>query len=223
MSFVVSLICLIAGSVFVGVAAQRAKARTGAGWASLTFGVGLIWWLLFLVFLMLGGSEGVRFIDTWGRLEENKPIVAALIAGGVFAGIPTLLMMFLVGTLPERQSVRASPIQSSHSELQRDDDAKRRLPCPLCAEAILPTAKVCPHCRNELPTDWTARDSHSRSGSGVGPPIGVNSDPDIAPQNIIKVAVENVANWGGPDKGVMIPIAVLGFFAFMFVWLMWIL
>lgn len=26
-----------------------------------------------------------------------------------------------------------------------------RAPCPYCAEAILPEARICPHCRSELP------------------------------------------------------------------------
>ncbi len=29
-----------------------------------------------------------------------------------------------------------------------------REPCPLCAEAIIPAAKVCPHCRRDLPENW---------------------------------------------------------------------
>jgi T4 superinfection immunity protein len=31
-----------------------------------------------------------------------------------------------------------------------------RVPCPYCAEAILPAAKVCPHCRKDLPESFTA-------------------------------------------------------------------
>jgi hypothetical protein len=29
-----------------------------------------------------------------------------------------------------------------------------RVPCPFCAEAILPEAKVCPFCRHDLPERW---------------------------------------------------------------------
>jgi len=31
-----------------------------------------------------------------------------------------------------------------------------RVPCPYCAEAILPAAKVCPHCRRDLPDSFTS-------------------------------------------------------------------
>jgi hypothetical protein len=31
-----------------------------------------------------------------------------------------------------------------------------RVACPFCAEAILPAAKVCPHCRRDLPDSFTA-------------------------------------------------------------------
>jgi hypothetical protein len=36
------------------------------------------------------------------------------------------------------------------------EQAAGRVPCPFCAEAILPAAKVCPHCRRELPESFTA-------------------------------------------------------------------
>ena len=29
-----------------------------------------------------------------------------------------------------------------------------RLPCPFCAEKILPAAKVCPHCQRDLAEGW---------------------------------------------------------------------
>jgi hypothetical protein len=39
----------------------------------------------------------------------------------------------------------------------RNDDEEERLPCPFCAEMILPAATVCPHCRSNV-ADRTARD-----------------------------------------------------------------
>lgn len=33
----------------------------------------------------------------------------------------------------------------------------RRRPCPLCAEAILPAARVCHYCKQELPLGWADR------------------------------------------------------------------
>jgi hypothetical protein len=30
-----------------------------------------------------------------------------------------------------------------------------RLPCPECAEAILPTARRCPYCHSKLDEEWT--------------------------------------------------------------------
>ena len=29
-----------------------------------------------------------------------------------------------------------------------------RYPCPMCAEAILPAAKICPQCKSALPAGW---------------------------------------------------------------------
>ncbi len=34
--------------------------------------------------------------------------------------------------------------------------AQKRRPCPRCAEAILPTASICPHCRSDLGQGWAA-------------------------------------------------------------------
>lgn len=40
--------------------------------------------------------------------------------------------------------------------------ATSRVPCPFCAEAILPAAKVCPHCRRDLPESFTASQGGGR-------------------------------------------------------------
>jgi hypothetical protein len=37
------------------------------------------------------------------------------------------------------------------------EQAVGRVPCPYCAEAILPAAKVCPHCRRDLPETFAAQ------------------------------------------------------------------
>ncbi len=37
------------------------------------------------------------------------------------------------------------------------EQAAGRVPCPFCAEAILPAAKVCPHCRRDLPETFAAQ------------------------------------------------------------------
>ncbi len=37
--------------------------------------------------------------------------------------------------------------------------AQARRPCPKCAEKILPSAKLCPHCRTELAEGWAVEPS----------------------------------------------------------------
>ncbi len=161
-----ALIGLIIGSVLIGVFAQREKGRTGAGWAALTFLIGVAWWLFFEIALTLAGSSGDEFRAAWEELRDTLarralvyerelwvPLVAPLIAGVYFAGLPTALMAIVVWTLPERR-----PAHSDTKEMPQPGPPtewnSERLPCPLCAEAILPAAKVCPYCRSELPVDW---------------------------------------------------------------------
>ena len=35
-------------------------------------------------------------------------------------------------------------------------EGANRRPCPMCAEAILPAAKICPHCKSTLSDGWSA-------------------------------------------------------------------
>ena len=43
-----------------------------------------------------------------------------------------------------------------------------RVPCPFCAEPILPAAKVCPHCRRDLPESFTTA-QHARTRASLAP------------------------------------------------------
>jgi len=53
------------------------------------------------------------------------------------------------------------------------DHAVGRVPCPYCAEAILPAAKVCPHCRRDLPDSFAA--AQIAGAHGVWAPMRRNS------------------------------------------------
>jgi hypothetical protein len=35
-------------------------------------------------------------------------------------------------------------------EREQQEAAAQRIPCPFCSEAIMKTARICPHCRSEL-------------------------------------------------------------------------
>ena len=43
-----------------------------------------------------------------------------------------------------------------------------RVPCPFCAEPILPAAKVCPHCRRDLPESFTTA-QRARNPASLAP------------------------------------------------------
>ena len=147
---------LFLGSVVIGMIAQAIKGRTGVGWAALTFAIGVALWLVFEIAITLAGPEGDRFLVQWARLRQGAEWKALLFAGASFAALPTALMAFVVWTLPERRSADsyAKPMSQPGPTLERGSES--RLPCPKCAEAILPAAKVCPHCRSELPVDWAS-------------------------------------------------------------------
>ena len=51
-------------------------------------------------------------------------------------------------TAPHPEAVATPPSPPAPA---RDDDRDERVPCPFCAEKILPAAKVCKHCHAALP------------------------------------------------------------------------
>ena len=160
-----ALIGLIIGSVVIGVHAQREKGRTGAGWAALTFLIGVAWWLFFEIALILSGSAGDELITAWEDLKNSVarrggfPLIPLLIAGVYFAVLPIVFMAIVVWTLPKKQSADLYTEPMPQPGPTTEKSSERRIPCPKCAEAILPAAKVCPHCRSELPVDWASHGS----------------------------------------------------------------
>ena len=55
-----------------------------------------------------------------------------------------------------------------------------RIPCPFCAERVRPEAKVCPHCRNQLPV---ARGSGSQQAEPyLGP--RATAYPELPPTKL---------------------------------------
>ena len=76
--FTISLLGLIAGSVVVGAIAQKKKGRTGAGWAALTFAVGVAWYLFFEIALTLAGSSGDELRAAWEELKDTLAMRALL-------------------------------------------------------------------------------------------------------------------------------------------------
>lgn len=37
------------------------------------------------------------------------------------------------------------------------DEQPKRVPCPQCADEILPAARICPHCRSTLEPGWSSK------------------------------------------------------------------
>ena len=71
------------------------------------------------------------------------------------------LLGWVIALAMAASTVKAAPKEpnlpntrnGSGPELLASTTSDARLPCPLCAEAILLAAKVCPHCRSELPRE----------------------------------------------------------------------
>lgn len=76
------------------------------------------------------------------------------------------------------------PIAIVHAVLMRDNDG--RVPCPACAERIMPTASVCPHCHSAV------------SGLALAPPKAIRL-PDFSMWHVVAVLaiVAGLAVWSG--------------------------
>ena len=123
--FLISLFFLIMGSVGIGAIAQIGKGRTGAGWAVITFLVGVAWWLLFETYVQSIGSVGISLNSSWQNLIRTEMSVsgfsyrASLIALLYFAGVPFALMAIVVWTLPERRPARSETLSEQTRPPQR--------------------------------------------------------------------------------------------------------
>ena len=98
--FLFSLLALIAVSVGIGAVAQIQKGRTGAGWATLTFAIGVALWLFYALTITIP-EGGVQALAEWEILKREK-WWAYLVAGGFFAGVPGAFMALVVWSLPKR-------------------------------------------------------------------------------------------------------------------------
>jgi RNA polymerase subunit RPABC4/transcription elongation factor Spt4 len=61
------------------------------------------------------------------------------------------------------QPTQAETAARAHGQAK----AEGRRPCPFCAEMIKREAKVCPHCRSELPARWSESGVMPKTGHGT--------------------------------------------------------
>lgn len=128
---------MAAAAIAIGAIAQTMKNRVGAAWAALTFtlecaGFVFVW----IVLDMAGGTIGDTPAGLWIQTDLGMKVIGimAALGGG-------LLMLLVVATVPAKEKPAGT---------------QARRPCPHCAEAILPAATVCPHCKRDLPEAWAA-------------------------------------------------------------------
>jgi hypothetical protein len=58
-------------------------------------------------------------------------------------------------------------------EREKTEAAALRMPCPFCSEAVLKTARICPHCRSELSPPSVAKPEAASPTTEKGPaPLG---------------------------------------------------
>lgn len=150
--FEIFTLIYIAIAVAGGVLMQRLRRRTGLWWGlgflALIIPIFSIW---AIIIPEVRGSTGemrqalLRWVDVIERidgvsrrdaLDSTATIIRVMMSDLTLLVIVTIAM----GVTP------TAPMR----------DARRRTPCPHCAEMILPAAKICPHCRQPLAEGWTA-------------------------------------------------------------------
>lgn len=111
MPFAISFFGLVLGSLAIGVYAQQSKGRTGAGWAALTFILGVVWALvLWLAYRFEGAEAYTGLMAAWAGLKEveaslwGPPVFTSMLATVIYAGPPYVLMLIAVWSLPNHLS-----------------------------------------------------------------------------------------------------------------------
>jgi hypothetical protein len=126
MSFtLVVVFMLIVASVLIGRVANQ-LGRSGALWGFLSLILIGFWSAL-----VAGVCDAnYDFRTSWESLVQTAGPFAYLAFGALLVFFPTIVIVGILNVLPDR--------------------AEHRTACPYCAEKILPAAKICPFCKNEI-------------------------------------------------------------------------
>lgn len=117
-------------------------------------------------------APGSRIVNLSLMQQQQMTVmvgIGLMILGGIFVAVGAARRTpaaagarATTGTpLPKGQQDEADVRQAlaegrTASEVRSERLVTARRPCPLCAEAILPAAIVCPFCRRDLPEGWSA-------------------------------------------------------------------
>lgn len=96
-------------------------------------------------------AAGLAIYIDYGQVYIMKPTLDA-----ARIQVRTSNINFSIGLMTIGSIFTASGFISARLKKRYAEEARRlamRRPCPHCAEAIMPAAKACPHCRHDLPKD----------------------------------------------------------------------
>jgi len=90
------------------------------------------------------------FLGGFGAMISDSPVGGAI---ALAAGVG----LFWAGGASARAHARAdrqtaAPNRSAQSDAPKQSNEPERIPCPVCAERIMPEAKKCRYCGAEIPS-----------------------------------------------------------------------
>jgi hypothetical protein len=98
-------------------------------------------------------AAGLAIYIDYGQMYIMKPTLDAARLQVRTSNINLSIGLMIIGSIFTAASFISARLKKQDEDKARQLAARR--PCPQCAEAILPAAKVCPHCRHDLRKDWS--------------------------------------------------------------------
>lgn len=109
----------------------------------------------FLSYFVLPALIAVYFLPSLIASKRDHHQGGAIVMINLFLG--WTLIGWVLALAMSMSAVKPDPKAAEWKPTSADDTDQQRLPCPVCAELILPAARKCQFCQSELPDGWSGK------------------------------------------------------------------